>query len=346
MVGCTVIASLFSGTCQALRVGILAALVIGSALVLPSPAQTQPRDGAVNPVVDHHQHLFSPELVALMTTTPPISAAKPRTAADVVAQLDAAGIGRAVVLSTAYIFEQPSRKAERAEEKLRRENDWTAGEVARFPKRLVGFCSVNPLKGYALDELARCARNPHLRRGLKLHFGNSVVDYHKPADIESVRRVFRAANDYRMAIVVHMRASVTQNLPYGRDEALVFLNQLLPAAPDVPVQVAHLAGAGSWSDEGAQQAFDVLAEAVSRGDRRTRRLSFDITAIGAAPTPDTARQWAAMVTRVGAQRVVFGSDATVPDLTPADVWAALRRVLPLTDREFRTIAANVARYVR
>jgi hypothetical protein len=65
------------------------------------------------------------------------------------------------------------------------------------------------LKDYALEELARCAADPNLRRGLKLHFGNSVVDYHNPEHIAQVRRVFRAANDRRMAIVAHVRASVT-----------------------------------------------------------------------------------------------------------------------------------------
>ena len=49
-----------------------------------------------------------------------------------------------------------------------------------------------------------------------------------------------------MGIVVHLRASETQNLPYGREEARIFLDELLPAAPDVTVQVAHLGGARPW----------------------------------------------------------------------------------------------------
>src|SRR4029453_3135466 len=60
------------------------------------------------PLADHHHHLFSPELAALMTTTPPVAAVKPRTAADLIEQLDAAGIKRAVVLSPASVFEPPS----------------------------------------------------------------------------------------------------------------------------------------------------------------------------------------------------------------------------------------------
>ena len=298
------------------------------------------------PLADHHQHLFSAELAALMSTTPPVASAQPRTAADLIAQLDAAGIRRAVVLSTAYNFEQPSRKADAAAEKLRRENDWTSQQVAKFPDRLIGFCSLNPLKDYALDELARCAKDPNLRRGLKLHFGNSVVDYHNPGHIERVRQIFRAANDYRMSLVVHLRASVTQKLPYGRAEALMFLNDLMPAVPDVVVQVAHLAGAGSWQDESAQQALEVLADAVARRDPRTRLLYFDVTALGAAATPDTAQRFAAMIRQLGTDRVLFGSDATTEKTTPGDAWVALRKLLPLTDGEFRVIAKGVPPYMQ
>ena len=136
-----------------------------------------------------------------------------------------------------------------------------------------------------------------------------------------------------MTIVVHVRASVTQKLPYGRDEALIFLNELMPAAPDVVVQIAHFAGAGSWQDEGAQQALEVFADAVARRDPRTRLLYFDVTAVGAPPTADNAQWGAAMIRKLGTERVLFGSDATLPTTTPGDAWAALRRLLPLTDDE-------------
>ena len=321
---------------------VLLAVAAGVALV---HSQAQP-PGSATPLADHHQHLSSSELAALVATTPPLVQAKLRTANDLIAQLDASGIKRAVVLSAAYIFEQPSRKVEGAAAKVRRENDWVSQQVAQFPQRLIGFCGLNPLKDYALEELARCARDPNLRHGLKLHFGNSVVDYHNPEHIQQVRRVFRAANDNRMTIVVHTRASVTQKLPYGRAEALIFLNELLPAAPNVVVQVAHLATAGPWEDEGSQQAFAVLADAVARRDPRTRSLYFDVTTLGAPASPETAQRWAAMMRQVGADRIVFGSDATWSSGTPGEAWSALRKLLPLTDDEFRSMASNVPPYMQ
>ena len=319
------------------------ALALSSLAFAQTPEQGR-RNGPPAPLADYHQHLFSPELAALMTTTPPVSSVKPRTAADLIEQLDAAGIRRAVVLSAAYIFEQPSRKADHAAEKLKRDNDWTSKQVAAFPDRLIGFCGLNPLKDYALEELARCAADPNLRRGLKLHFGNSVVDYHNPAHIEQVRRIFSAANDRRMAIVVHTRASVTQKLPYGRDEALIFLNELLPAAPEVVVQVAHLASAGSPQDEGAQQALEVFVDAAARNDPRTRLLYLDVTTVGAPPTPDNARRWAAAIRQLPT-RVLFGSDATTATTTPGGAWAAMRTLLPLTEAEFEAIASNRPPYM-
>jgi uncharacterized protein len=299
------------------------------------------------PLADHHQHLFSPALAAAMSPPAPAPPARPVTATDLIALLDAAGIKRAVVLSTGYIFEQPSRRIENAGSKLRADHDWTSQQVAQYPGRLLGFCGLNPLKDYALDELARCARDPNLRNGLKLHFGNSVVDYHDPRHIEQVKRVFRAANGYRMPIVVHVRASVTAKLPYGRDEALIFLNELVPAAPDVVIQVAHLAAAGAPSDPGADQALDVFIEAIGRGDARAARLYFDAPSVipTATLSTDGAAAIASRIRRLGVQRVLFGSDATGGALTPRMTWESFRK-LPLTEAEFRTIAANVPPYLR
>ena len=299
------------------------------------------------PAVDHHQHLMSPALIEVMSSTTPPGPKTPITAKDLVGHMDAAGIRRAVVLSTAYIFEQPTRKVDSAAEKVRADHDWTGQQVAQFPDRLIGFCGLNPIKDYALDELARCAKSPSLRNGLKLHFGNSAVDYNNPEHIAQVKRVFQAANGYRMPIVVHMRASLTAKLSYGRDEALIFLNELVPAAPDVVIQIAHLAGAGAPADVASDRALDVFVEAIARDDPRTKLLYFDVTGVVLGPktTDEELALMARRIRELGVQRVLFGSDATGGALTPQAAWAGLRR-LPLADADFRTIAGNVAPYLR
>ena len=84
---------------------------------------------------------------------------------------------------------------------------------------------------------------------------------------------------------------------------------------------------------------------MARNDPRTRNLYFDATTLGEPPTPDNARRWAAAIRRLPT-RVLFGSDATTAAATPGGVWAAMRKLLPLTDDEFKGIANNTPPYMR
>lgn len=298
------------------------------------------------PIADHHQHLFSPAIVALLSSATGGPAAI--TARDLIALLDSAGIRQAVVLSTAYLFGSPARTVEDEYAKVRAENDWTAAEAANFPDRLRAFCGFNPLKEYALQELERCSQSSGLRGGIKLHFGNSDVQLDDPAHVEQLRKVFRAANDHRMAIVVHMRASISRRRPYGAQQAHIFLDQILPAAPDIPVQIAHLAGTGpGYNDPPADSALSVIADAVARNDPRTKNLWFDVTTVADANIlATTADLLARRIRQIGVRRVLYGSDAASGNnLRPREGWAAFRK-LPLTADEFRTIASNVAPYLR
>ena len=296
--------------------------------------------GQAVPLADHHQHLFSPVVAKA-------EGVREITADDLISLLDAAGIRRAAVLSVAYILGDPSGTAEDEYQRVKAENDWTSRQVARFPKRLVGFCSVNPLKPYAFDELARCAKDRHLRRGLKLHFANSRVDYHNPAHIDRLRRLFAAANEYGMAIVAHIRTSISAKIPYGAEEARIFLNEIVPAAPDVPIQIAHLAGAGGYRDPLIDQALSVFVEAIEKCDPRTKNFYFDVTTVVLPVT--SAEKLALIATRLrqlGLQRILYGSDAASGgNLPPKQGWAAFRR-LPLTEAEFQIIANNVPPYMR
>lgn len=144
-----------------------------------------------------------------------------------------------------FTFEGKASRApvEHEYEHFKAENDWTAQQVAQYPNRLRAFCSFNPLKPYALGELARCSKDPQLRHGLKLHFGNSDVDLDNSENVAQVKKVFAAANGYHMPIVVHMHTSVDNHRRYGADEARTLLNELLPAAPvDIPILATRDSG--------------------------------------------------------------------------------------------------------
>jgi predicted TIM-barrel fold metal-dependent hydrolase len=298
---------------------------------------------AQTPLVDYHQHLFSPAAAALVTGD---SGAQGINARDLIALLDSARIQRALVLSVAYTWGKASRApVEHEYDYVKAENDWTAQQVAQYPKRLRAYCSFNPLKPYALEELQRCSRDPQLHFGLKLHFGNSDVDLDNPGDVAQVRKVFEAANGYRMPIVVHLHTSLDKSRNYGAHEAHVFLKDVLAAAAQVPVQIAHLAGSGGY-DAGTDSALSVFADAISRHDRRMKNVWFDAAAVvRPAMSPGELKQIARRIRQIGVQRVLYGSDAaTGPFAYPGAGWAAFLR-LPLSEAEFRRIAENVAPYM-
>ena len=92
-----------------------------------------------------------------------------------------------------------------------------------------------------------------MQRGIKLHFGNSDVQVDDAAHVEKLKRVFAAADARRMAIAVHFRASIGRKRPYGAAQVRVFLDQVMPMAPDVPVQIAHFAGSGPGYDDAPAQ---------------------------------------------------------------------------------------------
>lgn len=276
------------------------------------------------------------------TNRPPPLFDQPITAERLIALLDDAGIERAVVHSVAYWLASPlDPPVENEQAKLRAANDWTVEQVRRYPDRLVAFCSVNPLKDYAIDELTRCAKLEGVK-GIKLHFGNSGVDVKKPEHVATVRRFFEAANAQRMAIMVHLW---TLDPSYGAEHSKIFLEQLLPAAPDVTVQIAHLAGAGRYAHDDAMAVF---ADACSAGDPRMKNVYFDLTTVVEETTSDeTLALIAQRLRQVGLGRILFGSDTPVASRPPPQLaWSVTRRKLPLTDEEIRTIADNVAPYLR
>lgn len=317
-----------------LPVLLCAALALaGSGPAASAPAAPRATAAAM-PVADHHQLVYSPAAAAFMSAS---AAMRPVSAQDLIPQLDAAGIERAALLSVAYVYGQLSASTGEEYARVRAENDWTARQAAEYPERLVALCSVDPLKDYALAELARCAASPGFGRGIKLQPAYGGVQLDDPAQVERMRRVFRSANARGMAILLQLRET-------GAREARLLLEQLLPHAPGVPVQVAY-----SSEREGAPQlaALAVLADAAARQDPRMRHVWVDVTAF-ARPglSAADARRLVRRLRQVGMERVLYGSDAAIgAEVRPQEAWAAFRS-LPLTEAETARVANNVMSYLR
>jgi predicted TIM-barrel fold metal-dependent hydrolase len=311
-------------------------LLIAALIVLVTvPGESQPS-------IDYHQHLLSPAAAKLG------SLPKPFTTDELIPMMDAAGVRRALVLSLAYQYGNPNKPPVQEEyAQVKAENDWTARQVGAFPERLRAFCGVNPLKEYALSEIARCSKDPYLHYGLKLHFGNSDVDLDNPEHVARLRQVFQAADEHRMAIAVHLRPSVTRDRPYGAKEAKIFLNEVLPAAPHVCVQIAHLAGSGGYDDPSVDEALAVFADAISKRDPRMAQVYFDISGVAGLGEWEAKKTViAARIREVGVSRILWGSDGAFGGgMTPEEALRAYRE-LPLSKDEFETIDNNLTPYMR
>lgn len=276
---------------------------------------------------------------------PPIMAPQPGTAEAVIAKLDAAGIGYGVIHSAAYFFAAPGFVGSGDEEtSVRAENDWVSQQVSQYPSRLVGFCGVNPLREYSVREIERCSRLPGMA-GVKLHFANSGVTLRDPAHADKVRGIFSEANRLRLPIAAHVQEVQVQE--YGRAQAEILLNQIISSAPDVVIQIMHMAASGPTY--GSDSAFEVLAAAREARDPRMRNVYVDVaTSVVAATPPATMEVVARRLRQFGLDHVLFGSDwvaGVENENEPTPLWQAFLK-LPLTPEEFRTVAGNVAPYLR
>ena len=162
--------------------------------------------------------------------------------------------------------------------------------------------------------------------------------------VKKLREVFVRANEHRLPIIVHVGNNESKST--AADNVQTFLHEIVAAAPDVVVQIAHLWGGQGFSAE----ALGAYARAVSNGDPAARNLYFDVAeavfvthlqGISDKALPEVA----SAIRQI--ERILYGSDgALVGHATPAEGWAQFRKEVPLTDAEFNAIANNIAPYMR
>ena len=257
-------------------------------------------------------------------------------ASDAVRALDDAEVSKGVILSCAYLYGLPSLHLAPGEvaKRTRMENEFTAAEVAKYPTRLVGFLSVDPLQDSALDEIRHWKDNRQLV-GLKLHFTASAVHIKNAADRQKVARVLSEAAAEHLPIVIHLGGGA-----FNASDAEIFIRDVLPSAGDSWVQIAHAGGGLPRQNGNNLGVLRAFANHIEQADAVTRHVLFDLSYV---PAPDESAQFASEFTRqirrIGISRFLFGSDFNV--LTPKQEIKDLRK-LGLTDEEWKTLQSNCA----
>jgi uncharacterized protein len=250
--------------------------------------------------------------------------------AELVRRMDADGIRRAFVLSTAYQMASDvnAHAVDEAEEqrRLSAENDYTAVECARFPNRLVPFLSVNPKRSYAVAEIDRCI-DKHRMRGMKLHLWNSMVDTRQAEPLNQLRRVVAHAAERGLPVLAHIFVGAVKD--YGPDDTERFVREIVEPLPSLKICFAHLAGAGRFLPV-IQRCFERLIDLCGPNSPTAARVWVDMAAIFPI-TPSEQEKLVALLPRWGFDRILWGSDS-LPNAV-----AQSRAACPLDDAAWAVI---------
>jgi predicted TIM-barrel fold metal-dependent hydrolase len=179
-------------------------------------------------------------------------------------------------------------------------------------------------------------------RAMKLNVGEGGdnIDLHDSSQVRVLRDFFAAANARRMPIVIHLGSRGG----FARPEVRTFLEEIVSAAPDIPIQIAHMSSGFQSPD-----ALTEFADARSRNDPLARNLYFDLS-VGRFKDLDPAvgRFIADAIRKIGLEHVLYASDEQPGDqhVPTAVHWKEIGQELPLTSEELRAIADNVAPYMQ
>lgn len=176
-------------------------------------------------------------------------------------------------------------------------NEFISGVCQAYPDELIGFASVEPLKGgQAVEEFEQSILALGLK-GLKLHprlqgFG---VDH-----VTQVEPLIRKASELDVPILFDA-------FPYGQDvfktQAIALINDLAAAVPEARIILAHAGG---------YQLFDAFVVA-----KANRNVFLDISF-----TPQYYRGTSIIndlgfvIHKLGAERILYGSDHPEMPLLP------------------------------
>ena len=314
-----------------MRILPFAGLLLAGCSSLPSSPT------GLTPAVDYHQHLVSSAFAPLVKLPE-------RDGAALLRELDAAGIDKAVVLSVGYSFADERKALKDPDRLTRQENDWTAGQVRAGSGRLIGFCSANPLRPAAVAELERCLGLADMA-GIKLHLGNAGVSLRNPQHVQQLRQVFSLAQRRRVPVLVHMRPR--GGTDYGAQDVATFLDQVVTAAPSVPIIVAHLGATSPGYPAQNDEIMGAFAAAAQRRDQRMANLYFDVSAnVTTDATPADGALIAQRIRQIGVGQFLYGTDLSAVGGSIKASWETFRAKVPLTPREMAIIARNRLPFTR
>jgi predicted TIM-barrel fold metal-dependent hydrolase len=241
-------------------------------------------------IIDFHTHIFPPWLrerrdeyvkrdacFSMLYSQPK---ARLATAEELVAAMDEAGIDSSVVLNIGWVSHEVCVKT----------NDYILDSVSRYPRRLVGFCAVQPRAGdVAVAEIERCAR-----AGAKgIGELRSDVQAFDLTDNGTMKPLVDAALKHDLIFLTHSSEPVGHEYSGKGNITPDILYSFITAFPNLKIVCAH------W---GGGLPFYALMPEVARA---SANVFFDTAATVFLYKPEVFEQVSCII---GSDKILFGTD--------------------------------------
>ena len=241
-------------------------------------------------IIDFHTHVFPPQVKKnrskYIDSDPSFAVlyskkdAKLATAEELIASMDKAGVDISVILNIGWTTHELCVET----------NDYILESIARYPKRLVGFCAVQPNSYEAsLEEVERCARAGAKGVG-ELRSDMQLFDL---GDETLMQPLVDILKKYKLILLTHASEPVGHEYPGKGGITPDVLYPFITSFPDVTIVCAH------W---GGGLPFYTLMPEVKRA---MSNVFFDTAASPFLYSPQVYSQ---VTQLVGADKILFGSD--------------------------------------
>lgn len=308
--------------------------------VLAWTAFCQAPEVRVTDAVDGHVHILSPELIKVWKGLGIPFSRPDEYYSDIDAILKNSGTKRIDLISMAHVYSSEEfGRAANDREMVENENAFVAAARDKHPKRIRAFCSVDPLRDYALEELERC-RTKLKMDGIKLHHNANQVYLTEPEHLAKVKRVFEFASRHKLPILLHFDNSHRR---FGKPDVDLLVGSILNELGPINLRIAHFGTSGGFSQRtrGFLNAF--IDQIDAEPALKKHRITFDISAVALDKDSEGVRKLTddefvvlkRYIQRLGPERIAFGTD--YPLYTAAEYAEILRTRVGLTDRELRLI---------
>ena len=294
----------------------------------------------IEDATDAHVHILSPELIKIWKGLGIPFSRPDEYYSDIDVILKNTGTKRIDLISMAHVFSSSEfGKFENERELVEAENSYVAAARNKYPKKVKAYCSVDPLREYALEELERC-RTRLKMDGIKLHHNANQVYLTEPEHLAKVKKVFEFGAKHKTPILLHFDNSHRR---FGGPDVDLLVGSILDDLRPVKLRIAHFGTSGGFSPR-TKAFLDSFTEHLRTNSKLKRhRIMFDISAVGLDKDSEGVRkltdeEWTELgeyCRKLGFDRILFATD--YPLYRPSEYLEILRKRLGLTNAEIKDL---------